>query len=57
MGSLEHFFSRLLVKIPFLTVSPILLMQFPPFVGVVLTGLEALELFVLIDVYPKLQND
>ena len=57
MGTQKHFLGRFFVQIPFFAVSPIFLVQFPPLVGVILAGLEPLELFVLVDVYPKLHDN
>ena len=52
----KHFIDRILVRLPFFPVSPILVVQLPLLSGILLPDLEAFELLLLIDVNPEFSH-
>ena len=53
---LEHLIDRLLILIPFLTVSPVLIRDLPLFLRIVLTVIKPRKLCILVDLNPEFDD-
>jgi len=56
-GSLDHVVDGLLIRVPLLSIPPVLVGQLPAFVDRMLARAETLELFALRNVNPVLDED